>query len=186
MRELSDMNVVVLIAPKDFRDEEFAQPHAALTLAKANVTVASVEEGKCYGKLGSIVHARMSLADAVEKDWDAVMFVGGNGCSVFVDDPLAQQLAMKTAEAGGVVSAICMAPMILSHAGLLKGVEATVFESYEDDLREHGAIVTGDVVTESKNTINGAPIITGNGPAAAFAFGQALVNSLRAPLDPWQ
>lgn len=185
MRELSDMNVAILIAPKDFRDEEFIQPHAALHLAQANITVVSTEEGKCYGMNGSVVFARMALAEAVEKDWDAAVFIGGGGCSIYIDDPLAQQLAVKTAEAGKPVAAICMAPEILAHAGLLKGVEATVFESYEGDLAEHGAIVTGDVVTESKNTINGAPIITGNGPTAAFAFGQAVVNSLRAPLDPW-
>lgn len=183
MQELSDKKVAIVIAPEKFRDEEFVQPHAALNLAKADITVVSREVGKCYGTRGSVVHARMALNEAAEKDWDAVIFVGGAGSATYTDDPVAQGLALRTNERGKLVGAICKAPTILAHAGLLRGVEATSFIDDQDDLRQHGVKVLGMPVVETE--VNGAPVITANGPQAAFAFGQAVVNNLRGPLDPF-
>ena len=183
MRELSDKKVAIVIAPEQFRDEEYAQPHAALNLAKADVTTVSRAVGKCYGTRGSVVHARMTLDDAVKQDWDAVVFVGGAGSATYTDDPIAHELALRTNERGKLVAAICKAPTILAHAGLIRGVEATSFVDDQDDLREHGVKVTSYPVVEAE--VNGAPVITANGPQSAFAFGQAIVNSLRGPYDPF-
>lgn len=182
MQELADKKVAIVIAPDKFRDEEFAQPHASLNLAKADVTVVSREVGKCYGTRGSVVHARMSLADAAQQDWDAVIFVGGAGSATYTDDPLAHALALRTNERGKLVAAICKAPTILAHAGLIRDVEATSFKDDQDDLRAHGVRVRDVPVVEAE--VNGAPVITANGPQSAFAFGQAVVNSLRGPYDP--
>jgi len=183
MRELSDKKVAIIIAPDKFRDEEYAQPHAALNLAKADVTTVSRAVGKCYGTRGSVVHARMTLDDAAKEDWDAVIFIGGAGSETYTDDPIAHELAMRTNERGKLVAAICKAPTILAHAGLLRGAEATSFPDFHDDLRAHGVKVSQAPVVETE--VNGAPVITANGPQSAFAFGQALVNSLRGPLDPF-
>ena len=183
MQELSDKKVAVIIAPEKFRDEEYAQPHASLTLAKADVTVVSRAVGKCHGTLGSVVHARMTLDEAAKHEWDAVVFVGGEGAGTYMDDPVAHALALRTNERGKLVAAICKAPTILAHAGLLRGVEATSFPAYHDDLRQHGVLVRNVPVVEAE--VNGAPVITANGPQAAFAFGQALVNCLRGPVDPF-
>ena len=183
MRELSDKKVAIVIAHENFRDEEFAQPHASLNLAKADVTVVSRAVGKCYGTKGSVVHARMSLDDAAKLDWDAVVFVGGAGSATYTDDPVAHALALRTNERGKLVAAICKAPTILAHAGLIRGAQATSFVDDQNDLRAHGVIVTGAPVVETE--VNGAPVITANGPQSAFAFGQAIVNSLRGPFDPF-
>jgi protease I len=183
MRELSDKKVAIIIAQDQFRDEEYAQPHASLNLAKADITVVSREVGKCYGTRGSVVHARMSLADAAQQEWDAVVFVGGAGAGDYMDDPLAHHLALHANEQGKLVAAICKAPTILAHAGLIRGAEATSFPDYHDDLRAHGVKVSTAPVVETE--VNGAPVITANGPQSAFAFGQAIVNSLRGPFDPF-
>ena len=183
MKDLSDKKVAIVIAPDQFRDEEYAQPHASLNLAKADVTVVSTEVGKCYGTRGSIVHARMSLVDAANQDWDAVVFVGGSGAGVYAEDPLAHSLALRTHERGCLVAAICKAPIILAHAGLLRGVEATSFPDYHDELRQYGAKVLTSPVVQTE--VDGAPIITANGPESAFAFGQDIVNTLRGPYDPF-
>lgn len=184
-KDLSDKNVALVIAPEEFRDEEFAQPHAALKLNGANITVVSLDPGKCYGSRGSVVHASMSVAEASTKHWDAVVFVGGAGGQIYVNDLTAHILARQAAEDGAVVAAICMAPAILAHAGLLDGVDATAFEDRIPEIKKYGAHFVDYAVVEGKNNINGAPIVTGNGPAAAFAFGQCVVNALRGPMDPF-
>lgn len=159
-------DVVMVIAPRVFRDEEYAVPKQILEERGACVVTASVSPGECIGKLGLRAEAEISVADAAKRAWDAVIFVGGAGASVYFDDEAAHELARRAARDGAVLSAICIAPSTLAHAGLLDGVRATAFPSQEDDLRDHGALWTGEEVTADEL------IVTGNGPEAAAEFGE--------------
>lgn len=165
--------VVMVIAPEVFRDEEYADPKAVLEASGHEVVTASTRPGTCTGKLGMSATAHVSVTDAAEEAWDAVVFVGGGGSAVFFDDADAHRLARETFARGALVGAICIAPSTLAHAGLLEGVRATAFASQEADLVAHGAIWTGEPVT-----VDGR-IVTANGPEAATAFGQALAERLR-------
>lgn len=69
-----------------------------------------------------------------------------------------------------IIGAICAAPSILGHKGILKGKNATCFTGFEKDLI--GAKVTGEPVEVSGN------IITAYGAGAAFPFGFELLSKL--------
>jgi protease I len=166
-------DVVMVIAQRVFRDEEYAEPKAVLERSGARVTTASSAPGQCIGKLGMLAHADVSLADAADTAWDAVVFVGGGGAAIFFDDADAHRLARETLARGAIVGAICIAPSTLAHAALLDGVRATAFPSQKDDLVDHGARWSGEPVA-----VDGR-IVTANGPEAAAAFGEALVELLR-------
>lgn len=168
-------DVVMVIAPTLFRDEEYAEPKRVLESRGASVTTASVTPGECIGKLGLRVQAEISVSDAASRDWDAVVFVGGAGAAVYFDDSAAHSLARRAAGGPGVLSAICIAPSTLAHAGLLSGVRATAFPSQEEDLVAHGALWTGEPVTTHGR------IVTGNGPEAATEFGQTVGDLLGLP-----
>jgi protease I len=165
-------DVVMVVAPSVFRDEEYAVPKALLEGRGARVVTASVTPGECVGRFGLKATATMSISDAALRRWDAVIFVGGGGAAVFFDDEAAHSLARAQAISGDVLAAICIAPSTLAHAGLLGGVRATAFPDREDDLKAHGAIWTGEPVT-----VDGR-IITGNGPEAAEAFAKAAAEAL--------
>jgi protease I len=164
--------VVMIVAPSVFRDEEYAQPKALLEARGASVVTASVRPGPCTGRFGLTAHATISIAQAAEKLWDAVIFVGGGGSEVFFDDPCSHALARAQVERGGVLAAICIAPTTLARAGLLRGVRATAFPDQEAELRSHGTLWTGAPVTVDRR------IVTGNGPEAATAFGEAIAGLL--------
>lgn len=68
------------------------------------------------------------------------------------------------------ISAICAAPSILGHKGILKGKKATCFPGFESEL--NGATVTEDLV------VNDGKITTAKGAGAAVKFGLALVSLL--------
>lgn len=71
---------------------------------------------------------------------------------------------------GCAVCAICAAPSILGHKGLLEGRKATCFPGFEKDL--YGADVTGEpAVTDGQ-------FITGKGAGAALEFGLAISEKL--------
>ena len=167
--------VVMVIAPEVFRDEEYALPKAVLEARGAHVMTASTTPGTCVGKLGMHATAALSVDEAATRAWDAVVFVGGAGATVFFDDPAAHALARRAAASPGVLSAICIGPSVLAQADLLGGVKATAFASQEENLKAHGALWTGEPVT-----IDGR-IVTANGPEAATEFGEAIGDLIGLP-----
>jgi protease I len=162
----------MVIAQQVFRDEEYAEPKAILERAGVNVTTASRSAGPAEGKLGMVATADVGIADVDPGEYDAIVFVGGAGASTYFDDPIAHAIARSAAEKRIVLAAICIAPSILGHAGLLQGRTATAFESQAEDLAAHGAYYTGNPVE-----VDGM-IVTANGPEAATAFGTAVVTLL--------
>lgn len=168
-------DVLMVIAPEIFRDEEYAEPKSVLEAWGASVATASLQRGVCAGKLGMTAEATLAIAEADPSQYDAVVFVGGGGAQVFFDDPDAHALARGALENRRVLAAICIAPSILAHAGLLEGVRATAFPSQREDLIAHGA-----TWSEGPVEVDG-PIITANGPDAARAFGLAIASAVGLP-----
>lgn len=168
-------SALLVIAQQVFRDEEYAQPKAVLEAAGIDVVTASQQPGPAVGKLGLVATADISVVDAVERHWDAVAFIGGAGAAVFFDDCDAHRIARENYLAGHVVGAICIAPSVLAHAGLLEGVTATAFSSQREDLLAHGAHWSDAPVVVAGR------IVTANGPSAAQEFGHRLVELLEGP-----
>ncbi len=71
-----------------------------------------------------------------------------------------------------MLAAICLAPVTLANAGLLKGKRVTVWKSEAGRVKAGGGIYTGSgVETDGR-------IITADGPESAEEFGRALVTAL--------
>jgi protease I len=169
---LAGRRVLMVVAPRDFRDVELVQPRDALALAGATVEIASTQRGTVTGADGLQVEATVTASEADATAYEAVVFIGGPGMAPRVTDPALVGLARRATKAGKLVGAICVAPGILAEAGLLNGVEATAFESELERLRKGGArLAAAPVVTSGR-------IVTANGPGAADAFGKALVGAL--------
>ncbi len=170
--DVSGKKVLMVIAPENFRDEEFAEPKEIFEGSSAEVTVASKGVKKAKGKLGATADVDIDIGEADADDYDAVVFIGGPGSSVYFEDPVALNLAEKAYNAGKVTAAICIAPSILANAGVLDGKKATCFKSESENVESKSAGYTGDPVT-----IDGK-IVTANGPDAAKRFGEEIVKLL--------
>jgi protease I len=176
--ESASKRIIAVIAPREFRDEEYQVPRQVFDDAGVAVTTCSSSPGTAAGKLGATVEVDLVLADAVANeawtDHDAVVFVGGPGSKGYWDDADAHRLARGFDAAGKLVCAICSAPIILARAGLLEGRSATCFEGDRAELVRAGATYTGAEVT-----LDGR-FITGSGPTAADAFAHTIVERLGA------
>ena len=164
--------IVFVVAQKDFRDEELFSPKEAVEKAGHAAVIASKKKGSCTGMLGAKVAAEIELAGVKAENFDALVFVGGSGSEAYFKDPIALGIAKEFAKAGKLVCAICIAPMILANAGLLKGKKATC-AAYSKEIRAKGAEYTGNLME-----IDGK-IITGRGPAAAREFGAKIAELLK-------
>ena len=161
-----------IIAAKDFQEQEFSRPFSVLSLNGVAITVASTVSGEAIGADGARVKVDIQLADAHVDEFDAIVFIGGQGAAQYVDDPLAHTLARDAMEKKKIVAAICMGPMILAKAGVLKGRKATVFPTLSEQLKQEGVIYSGKPVERD------GMIITADGPDSAAMFGQEIVDSL--------
>lgn len=164
--------IVFVVAPEVFRDEEYIEPKTILEAAGVEVTTASTVVGEIYGKIKIKAQSQMLAKDIRVKDFDGIFFVGGGGASVYFEDKTIHNIAKQFYDSDKIVSAICIAPVILANAGLLQNKKATVFPDGADALLQNGAIYTGkDVEVDGK-------IVTGNGPQAAKHFAEELLKIL--------
>lgn len=67
---------------------------------------------------------------------------------------------------GKLIAAICAAPIVLDHAGILVGKKVTCYPGFENQLK--GAIIDPSLVVQDGN------IITAKGPGAAVPFAFAI------------
>jgi protease I len=165
------VKVLMIIAPKDFRDEEFFEPKEALEGEGAEITVASRTTDEVTGMKGAKVKPDITLDQANVNEYDAVIFVGGSGTSTYFDDARALAIAKEAHEKGKKICAICIAPVILANAGVLKGKRATAW-NYEGEIEKGGATYTGEPVEVDGN------VVTAHGPEAARKFGQTIAREL--------
>jgi protease I len=173
MANLAGKTILLIIAPEGFRDEELLEPRKILEGYGANVKIASKGVSAAKGKLGAKIEVDYDIDEAIVQDYNAVAFIGGPGASVYFDDETAHSIAREALEEGEILAAICIAPVILANAGVLKGKKATVFSSGADDLKRNGAEYTGKDLETDGN------IITANGPAAAKKFGEKIAEMLK-------
>lgn len=164
--------VIMIIAKDGFRDEEYLQPKEILTSGGINITTASSSKGSAKGMLGATANVDITINEIDVKNYNAVIFVGGTGSSEYWDNKQAHKIAQETIAQNKLLAAICIAPVTLARAGLLKNKKATVFSSEADELKKCGANYTGKDVE-----IDGI-IITASGPQAAKEFGKRILELL--------
>ncbi|HOX36148.1 MAG TPA: DJ-1/PfpI family protein [Methanoregulaceae archaeon] len=169
------MKLLVAVAPERYRDEELDEPLAVFKERGIGWDISSVKKGICTGMLGAKVPATLGFSDADPVAYDGLVIIGGAGSvpHLWGNRDLAR-LAGAFHSAQKPVAAICLSPVVLARAGILKGKKATVFRSPDAvaEMRKGGAVLTDLPVV-----VDGT-VITADGPAAARAFGTAVAAAL--------
>lgn len=161
--------IAMIVAKKDFRDEELLVPKSIFEKAGFKVIVFSDSPGKARGMLGSAVNVDDRIENLNSADYEAIIFVGGVGASTYWNNQTAHIIAKDTLANNKVLGAICIAPVILANAGVLNGRRATVWPSEKVKLETCGAMYTGANVEVDGN------IVTANGPQSAEEFARAIL-----------
>lgn len=172
LERIEGKKVLMIIASSNFRDEEYKHPREILEAQGAKVTVASSTIDGCRGMLGLYVQPDILLNRVKVEDYDAILFIGGSGASEYWDSKIAHTIAQEVVKQNKVLGAICIAPVTLANAGVLKGKRATVWPSEGIKIRNLGAqYIPSSVQVDGK-------IVTADGPRSARAFGEAIAKAL--------
>lgn len=142
-------------------------------LRRAKLTVCTVGIGglEICGAHGISVKTDMTDADVLDDVFDAIVLPGGMPGTVNLENSSVVQAAIQAAiNNGAFIAAICAAPSILGHLGLLNGKKAVCYPGFEAAL--DGATVVNDLV------VRDGCFITGKGAGAAIPFALEIVKSL--------
>lgn len=156
-----------------FEEVEALAPVDMLRRAGVDVKTVGVYQENITGSHSITVHCdttanKLSLGDEIE----AIILPGGMlGTRNLEASPVVQAVIDHCVSAGKYVCAICAAPSILGHKGLLSGKEAIAFPGFEDDLK--GAKIS------DKHVAKDGLFITAKGAGVAIDFGLEIVSALR-------
>lgn len=168
----------MILASRDFRDEEYFVPKEIFEGAGIEIKNVSDQTGMAIGADGGEVKIDFSLGDLKVSDFDAIIFIGGPGALKHLDNESSYQIAKDAVSQNKVLAAICVSPAILAKAGVLKDKRATVWSSPLDKsavkiLRDNWAIY------QDMSMVADGKIVTANGPAAAEIFAKAIIEVLK-------
>lgn len=167
--------VYVLLA-EGFELVEALAPVDILRRAKVETRLAGVAGKRTAASNGVVVEADMDIEEIQEGDITAIILPGGlPGTLNLEKSQKVQALIDHCAQTGKLVGAICAAPSILAHKGLLKGREATAFPNFQKDLEEGGARLSSQYVCRD------GQFITARGMGVSTRFGLKLAEALASP-----
>ncbi|MBQ7203567.1 MAG: DJ-1/PfpI family protein [Eubacterium sp.] len=153
-------------------------------LAPVDVLRRAKIETKTVGVTGKLVNASNGIqvtADMTIDEFDfydveAIVLPGGMPGTLNLEKNSAVQNAVDNAMNIGVpVCAICAAPSILGHKGILNGKEATCFPGFEETLE--GAEISDKYVVTDGN------IITARGAGVCIDFGLEIIKKLKGEAE---
>ncbi len=155
-----------------FEEVEALAPVDMLKRAKKEVRTVGVSGEYVSGSHGITVKSDISIEDVVlDGSLEAVILPGGMPGTTNLENSKFVQKAIDFAVKNEkYVCAICAAPSILGHKGILDGKEAIAFPGFEKDL-EGAKISEKSVVTDGK-------VITAKGAGVAIEFGLEIVSEL--------
>lgn len=163
--------IYVFLAP-GFEEMEALAPVDILRRAELDVCTVGVGSRTVTGSHGITVAADLCDSDAAPDDMEAVVLPGGMPGTLHLEQSQTVMNFLDYAvKVNAYIAAICAAPSILGHKGLLEGKEAICFPGFEQELA--GARLSSQTVA-----VDGK-IITAKGAGAAVDFGLALVECLK-------
>ena len=168
----------MIIAFEDFRDQEYFVPKEILEKGGIGIKTISTKKGIAIGADGGEVEINFLIREIDLKNFDAIVFVGGPGCLENLDNKNSYRVIRETITQNKILASICISPIILAKAGVLKGRKATVWANSLNKepvkiLERNGAEFIDEKVVQDGN------IITANGPDAAEEFGKKILDALQ-------
>lgn len=165
------MKVLVPLA-EGFEEIEAISIIDVLRRAGVEVITACLTENPVKGSHNISVVADRNLSGCSENEFDAMILPGGMpGSENLKKSHPVIALLQSFHQKGKLVGAICAAPMVLGHAGILQGKKATCYPGFENEL-VGATVLDRPVVADNL-------VVTGRGAGCAIPFALEIVGILK-------
>lgn len=145
--------MVYVFLADGFEEIEALAPVDVLRRGEVDVKTVGVGGKKITGSHNIAVSCDITLDEVSLDDLDGIILPGGlpGTTNLEVNDEVSK-LIDYAATKGKIIGAICAAPMILGHKGLLRGKNAVCFKGFEKELAgahvlDRPAVRDGNIVT---------------------------------------
>ncbi|MBR5222852.1 MAG: DJ-1/PfpI family protein [Clostridia bacterium] len=163
--------MIYVFLANGFEECEALAPIDILRRAGFNLKTVGVGGKTVVGAHDIPIICDIETKDIVFENIEAIILPGGMpGTTNLENDETVQKAIDYANENNLLIGAICAAPLILGHKGILKGKKATCFNGFEDDL------IGADV--QNASVVRDGNIITAKGAGVAFEFGFELLTYL--------
>ena len=165
--------MVYILLGEGFEESEAMIPTDLLRRAGVEVALVGLEDRQVTSSHGVTMIADITLSEVDDEKMDMLVLPGGLGGVASIQMNLfAMALIQKAWDHGCYLAAICAAPTILAHIGLIDRRKAVCFPGMEDEMGSAVVQVGSRVVVVGH-------IITGEAAGSSFDFGLKLVEILR-------
>lgn len=162
------MKILVVITD-GFEDIEAIGTVALLRRARLDVTFAAIDATSARGRYNIHVDNLKNLSEIDISEYGRLVIPGGPEYLAEEKNPDFLKRILSFYNQGKYIAAICAAPTILGHLGLLKGKNYTCFTSRNEDFG--GTYIDKYVVTDGN-------LITGRSAAAVIDFAFAIIEAV--------
>lgn len=167
--------VVMVLAPLNFRDDEYRKPRKVFEQAGFRIEVASPGFMEARGMLGTEVAVDVSPEDVDVAGADAVVLVSGPGLSRYFSDSAFTSLVRRAADKECILGAVSIGQVVLAKAGVLEGKRATVWSSGSDLSFVRTIKNAGAVYVPDERVVADGNLVTAVGPEDSQAFAEKIV-----------
>lgn len=163
--------MVYVFLAKGFEELEALAPVDILRRAGVEVKTVGVTGKRVSGSHGISVNCDITIKEAVLQDFDGIILPGGlPGTTNLEADETVNKFIDFAVENNKIIGAICAAPMILGHKGLLRGKNAVCYTGFEKEL--DGARILDRPAVRDGN------IVTGWGAGGSLDFALAYLEAI--------
>lgn len=167
---MASKKIIMVLPPLDFDGTAYQVIRRALESRGHTVAVTSIAEGGVTASDGVSAPVNVRLRDVKTWDYDAFIFVGGEGARLYFDDEQVRKLAkdVKYKTVGATGSAVA----ILALAEVLNGKKATGPHELVPLLTRNGATFTNQMLQVDDK------IVTLQDTAGAEQFANAIAKAV--------
>lgn len=165
-------SVLIILPSEKFNEAEYSIVTEALKKTGINYFISSDAADLCSGANGMKVKSDVSLYNINAKNFDGIIFIGGEGAKKNYSNARILNAARTFNENKKIVAAICASPVILAKAGILKGIKAVCFPPLKEELESEGAVFVDEPAAVHKN------IITARDPQSAYDFAERITGKI--------
>ena len=170
---ITQNSILIFLSANNFSEEEYLIVKKVFLRAGKKIFITSDSYNACTGNSGMKIQADTDFLNVNEKNFSAVVLVGGKGSKDYWDNETLHKIARNFQVAGKVVAAICSAPIILARAGLLTKIPATCWAEDKNELINLG------VEYKDRSIITENAVVTADGPRSAEQFAETVLNMIK-------